>query len=883
MVGSMGERLLSGSSDREADAASVADASVGESPVIRTPDQRLRVFVSSTLGELAPERTAVREAVERLRLAAVMFELGARPHPPRALYRAYLEQSHIFIGVYWESYGWVAPEMTVSGIEDEYELASGLPCLVYVKDPAPQRERRLQEFLERVRGEDRVSYKRFETAEQLAELVADDLALLLTEHFETGGQALQGAAVSALRPRPLPVAPTRLVGRERELEAICELLGREDVRLLTLSGVGGIGKTRLGLAAATALHGQFADGIGFADLSSVRSAELVPGAVAAAVGVPQEGTRPVAEQLLERLAGAQVLLVLDNFEHVLAAAPFVSRLIAGCPEVKVLVTSRALLRLRGEHEFPVNPLETPRERDPAVANGALSAAAVRLFVERAQEHQPQFTAQANAAAVVELCWRLEGIPLAIELAAARIRVLPPGALLERIEDRLDLLSGPADLPERQRTLRATIDWSYDLLDSHERDLFARLSVFVGGFTLESAQAVCDGEADVLEGVSSLIEKSLVVTQERPDVEPRFRMLETVREYARERVEQSGKAQATNLQMAHYFARLADQAGAGLTGVEHNLWLSRLDAEVDNMRAAIAWALDRGEPELFLRVAGRPWIYWWQRGYVPEMRPLYERCLESYRSLQPESRALQLFMAAASRAITGESDAALPLARELIELERGRGDEHGLAVAQWLYCSHSQAESVPVLRAMATEATSTLRRLGDQWVASFALGVLGILALIDGDQDTAERLGQEALEHATAIRSESAMGVALGQLGYVALARGDVGLARDRFADSAKAYQRVQDREGLTYAIEGLSAVAFGQDHPDLAARAIGLVDATREQIGVSAYALVQRIFRAQFVSAVEAALGSEQFEAAKAAGTEIGPDEAIEELLRLTA
>jgi len=674
-----------------------------------------------------------------------------------------------------------------------------------------------------------------------------------------------------------------LVGRERGLEAICGLLGREDVRLVTLSGVGGIGKTRLALAAAAALRGQFADGVGFADLSSVQSPELVPGALAAAVGVPQEGTRPVGELLLERLTQARVLLVLNNFEHLLAAAPFVSQLIASCPQVKVLVTSRALLRLRGEHEFPVGPLEALRARGPAVANGALSAAAVRLFVERAQEHQPRFTVEANADAVVELCWRLEGIPLAIELTAARIRVLPPGALLGRIEDRLDLLSGPADLPERQRTLRATIDWSYELLDPPERELFARLSVFVGGFTLDSAQSVCDGESDVLEGVSSLIEKSLVVAQERPDVEPRFRMLETVREYAQDRLEQSGKAQATKLQMAQYLAELAEHAATGLVGFEHNVWLSRLDAEVDNLRAAMTWALDSGEPELFLQVAVLPWIYWWQRGYIPEMRQLYERCLASYPLLQAESRAQQLWGAASARVVTGDIEAAIPLPRELIELERARGNEHGLALAQWQYCSHNQAESVPVLRAMLTEATSTLLRLGDQWVASFALGVLAMLALIEGDPSTAERLGQDALTHARAIGSESAVGVALSSLGLCALARGDVGQARARFADSAQAYQRVQDREGLTYALEGLAAVAFGQSKPELAARAIGVVDATREQIGVGVYPILQRIFRGPFVSAVQAALGSDQFETARAAGTGTGLDEAIEELLSLTA
>ncbi len=266
-----------------------------------------------------------------------------------------------------------------------------------------------------------------------------------------------------------------------------------------------------------------------------------------------------------------------------------------------------------------------------------------------------------------------------------------------------------------------------------------------------------------------------------------------------------------------------------------------------------------------------------------MRPLYERCLESYPSLQPESRARQLWGAGSARDITGDIEAAIPLLRELIELEHARGNEHGLALAQWQYCSHNQAESVPVLRAMLTEATSTLLRLGDRWVASFALGVLAVLALIEGEHSTAERLGQEALTHARAIDTDSAIGVAQTELAYCVLARGDIGQARARFADSAKAYHRVQDRAGLTYALEGLAAVALGQSNPELAARAIGVVDTTREHLGVGVYPIVQRIFRGPFVSAVQPALGSDQFETSRAASAETDLDTAIEELLKLTA
>jgi predicted ATPase len=553
----------------------------------------------------------------------------------------------------------------------------------------------------------------------------------------------------------------------------------------------------------------------------------------------------VGELLIERLTGARVLLLLDNFEHVIAAAPFVSRLLSGCPLVKVIVTSRALLSLRGEHEFVVMPLELPPLGAAAAPNGGLGAAAVRLFVERAQDHLPSFAVQGtDARAVVELCWRLEGLPLAIELAAAHVRVLPPAALLARIGDRLDLLSGPSDLPERQRTLRATIDWSYNLLDQPERDLFAALSVFVGGFTLESAQAVCDSDIDVLQGVSSLIENSLVGAHERPELEPRFRMLETLREYAQERLERRGNARETRLRMAQYLAGVAEEAFYGLIGSEQRGWFSRLDAEVDNLRAALAWAFENDEPGLFLSIAWLPYVYWWERGYVAELRPLVERSLERFPSLEPASRAMQLRYVAHARIITGDSEASLPLLREVIELDRALGDEHGLALAQWSYAVNSQREPVAERRAMLSGAVATLRRLGDQRSASLAQSGLALYALRDGEAGEAERLAQESLELAQAIDSDSMIGVARVMLGSCALARAEVALARSTLADAAAACQRARNRDGLAYVLDGLAAVALAQGKPELAAKGIGAADATRERIGIGLYPRISRTFRA---------------------------------------
>jgi len=336
---------------------------VTEADLIHTPDQRVRVFVSSSLRELAAERQAAREAVTRLRLVPVMFELGARPHQPRQVYRAYLAQSQIFIGIYWQSYGWVAPGEQISGLEDEYRLADGLPRLIYVKSPAPDREPRLAQLLDRIRDNGGVSYQRFSDPAELQWLVENDLAVLLSERFEMasrGGPADQASLAGAL---PAPATP--LVGRDQDAKAVADLVLREGVRLVTLTGPGGVGKTRLAIEAASRLGAGFGDGVRFVDLAAVRAAELVPAAVAAALGLSTSGGR-VLTDLQAYLRPRRLLLVLDNFEHVLAAAPLLAGLLGTAPGLVALVTSRTVLRLGGEHEFPVPALPVP---EPGVQPG----------------------------------------------------------------------------------------------------------------------------------------------------------------------------------------------------------------------------------------------------------------------------------------------------------------------------------------------------------------------------------------------------------------------------------------------------------------------------------------------------------------------------------
>ena len=406
---------------------------------VLTPDQRLRIFVSSTMQELAAERVAARAAIEALQLTPVLFDLGARPHPPRTLYQAYLEQSHIFLGIYWQSYGWVGPDQDISGVEDEFRHSAGMPRLLYVKEPAEQREPRLQELIREFQREAAFSYQKFATADDLRQLIPRDLVILMTERFETADDARLAPASSVPAPR------TSFVGRAAELAQLQELLSREDVRLVTLSGPAGIGKSRLAIEGARRLGDRYPDGVVFVPLEGIADASLVVPTIATAIGIREVGTGPF-EALVAYLRVRSMLLVLDNFEHVIAAAPVVSSILEQAAGLKIIVTSRELLRVRGEHELPVPTLSA---EDDGVA----------LFSERATAARHSFElVAADVPVVVQICQQLDGVPLAIELAAPRMRLLTPEQLLERLRERVDFV-GPRDAPARQQTLDAAIAWS----------------------------------------------------------------------------------------------------------------------------------------------------------------------------------------------------------------------------------------------------------------------------------------------------------------------------------------------------------------------------------------------------------------------------------------
>src|SRR5918992_2625428 len=420
----------------------------------------------------------------------------------------------------------------------------------------------------------------------------------------------------------LPAQPTPLVGRERELKEVCGLLREEEVRLLTLTGPGGIGKTRLGLQIAAELLDEFEDGVFFVALATITDPALVASAIAEPLGVVEAGDQPLEEGLKDFLRSKELLLLLDNFEQVLGGAPLVGELLSECPRLNVLATSRSVLRVYGEQEFAVPPLELPDHKRLPSVERLTQYEAVRLFIERAKAARPDFSVtNENAPAVAEICVRLDGLPLAIELAAARIKLLTPSAMLERLGSRLKLLGGGArDLPERQRTLRGTIEWSHALLEEGEQVLFARLAVFAGGRTLEAIEAVCEGQGelavDPLEGVSSLLDKSLLRQEEGPEGKPRFVMLETIHEYARERLQASGEAEEARRLHAQHFLALAEEVEPELSGADQLAYLERLEAEHDNMRAALTWSLEN-EPETVLRLARTLARFWEKRSHYLE--------------------------------------------------------------------------------------------------------------------------------------------------------------------------------------------------------------------------------------------------------------------------
>jgi predicted ATPase/class 3 adenylate cyclase len=638
------------------------------------------------------------------------------------------------------------------------------------------------------------------------------------------------------RPNNLPVQLTSFVGREEEVAAVRRLLDR--ARLLTLTGAGGTGKSRLALQVAAELLAGFGDGVFFVDLASVTDPALVPSAVARALRVPEVAGRPVLQAVQDHLRDKRLLLVVDNFEQVADAGPVIEDLLTAAPAVKVVVTSRAALSLRGEQEYLVPPLDLPDpERLPDVqALGGFEA--VRLFVERAQAVRPGFrlTAQ-NAPAVAEITVRLDGLPLAIELAATRTKVLTPEQMLPRLQQRLSVLtSGGRTLPERQRSLRDAIAWSHDLLDTPQRGLFARLSVFAGGWTIESAEAVCDpGELglDTLDGLTSLVDQSLVRRTEPADGHPRFWMLETLREFAREQLAAGGDLDLVRHRHAEHFLGLAVEAEPHLTADDQRAWQDRLDREQANIRTALRWAVDAGEADRAQRAAGALWRFWQQRGHLAEGRRWFDELLAL--------PAGQGRTAARARALTGAGGiawwqediaAARGFYEEALAIERELGDPGRTAEALYNQAFVAGAGGdFDAAGRLFQESLDLFRRAGDELGATRALWMSVIGDLAAGDWDRPVGNAEEAVATWRRLGDRFQLGDALVWLGVVYARAGRPADARSAVLEALELFRAIDSPMGMVSVVLGLAYLARWEERYQDAVRLAGTAESLRERVG----------------------------------------------------
>jgi non-specific serine/threonine protein kinase len=788
----------------------------------------------------------------------------------------------------------------------------------------PELPEELDDVLARAMAKDPA--ERFASCREMIEAARAALGGRLATGSRTFAAEAPPAPAGPVSRSNLPVLRTPLIGRDDELEAVIALLRLPAVRLVTLTGLGGTGKTRLALEAATRLQDEFAE-VALVDLSPVRDPQLVGSAIADALGIRETPGRPLSAAIAERVGDEQMLLGLDDFGHVLPAAALVAEILAAAPGMKVLTTSRTPLRVRGEREYAVQPLAVPTARDVTA-----DSPVVTLFAQRAQEVKPSFElTDENIDAVAEICRRLEGIPLAIELAAARVKLLTPAQILARLEEkRLSFLSGGGD---QQETLRDAIDWSHNLLDERGKSLFARLAVFVGGTSLETAENVAGQPlglefGEVLDSIASLVDNGLVRQVEASDGEPRFKMLETIREFALERLTDRGELEDARNRHLTRFVELAETAEPELTRANQAVWLERLSEENDNFRAALLWSFESAQVEVGLRIAGALVRFWSVRGLMTEGRRWLTEALAASAGAQPSVLAKAHFAAGFAALGQGDYPEARPAFERSLTLAREAGEvrleAQALQQLGWLVMTAGGYETDHAARAreLAGKALELAQGIGDKLVQSGALNILAEAAAEDGDDAAANELYEQSLalrrelgdkrliansvltlgrteltrgnsEHAATLFEEGrklarelgdtwSESLALTNLGRLALSNGDVPEATRLFGGGLELAKDRGDKRVAAECLQGLGAVSVARGEGAQAARLLGAAEAVLESISATP-AAVEVAMSEQYIPPLRTSLGEPAFEAEWAAGRTQSSDAAIEYGLRAVA
>jgi predicted ATPase/class 3 adenylate cyclase len=635
-------------------------------------------------------------------------------------------------------------------------------------------------------------------------------------------------------PTNLPAPLTSFVGRQKELARVKDLLLQ--TRLLTLTGPGGCGKTRVAIEAATGLLPSFSDGAFFVDLAPVSDPDLVPSSIASAVDVREEPTRPILETLREALRDREMLLVLDNFEQILRGAPIITELLAGAPRLRALVTSRAALHVSGEQELEVPPMALPDGQDLS-PDRLTEYESVALFEQRARGVDPDFAVtEGNAATVAEICRRLEGLPLAIELAASRIKFLSPSAMLDRLQQRLAFLAGGAkDQPARQRALRETIRWSFDLLDHDEQVVFSRLAAFPGGWTIEAGEAVANPDreldTDTLDALGSLVDKSLVRKQHDPTA-ARFRMFETIREFGLRQLEEAGESEAIHRRHAEHFMRLAEGAEPDLTTRDPGR-LNRLETEHDNIRAALRWSIHTGEADLGLRMVGAMWRFWQMRDHLAEGRRWTEVVLRlPTAAARTAARAKALLAAGSLAYYLRDTDAVRGFYEESLAISRELGDRQGEAEGMYnLGFACMLSGDLRAAKDFELRAEEIYRELGDRVRLANVYMAHAMVAYLEGDLETEGPLLDKARATYRAVGDLWGIGVTSGQLAGHALRVGDYDRARTATLEALEVAVTLGNSYGIAVSLEGTAVRAIRMGRAEVGIRLAGAADRLKEEAG----------------------------------------------------